>query len=267
MSSARLALAKEAALEAGRLVMGYYCDEYEVHEKGKDNPVTTADLEADQALRRILLQGAPGTGWLSEETEDSGERLSMEDVWIVDPIDGTKEFIGGVPEFAISIGLASQGSVVLGVCYNPAKDELYEAERGAGAKLNGERIQVTNRKEIAGARVISSRSESARGEFDAYAASFSVLPLGSIAYKLARVACGAADLTWSLSPKNEWDIAAGACLVEEAGGTMTEPAGQPFVFNRRDPLVPGVLASNGHLHSAAVAAVSDDFAQRLTRRK
>ena len=97
MSTSRLELAKDAARQAGRIVMGYYCDEYEVREKGEDNPVTTADLEVDRTLRRVLLEGAPGTGWLSEETTDSPERLQKDDVWVVDPIDGTKEFIGGVP--------------------------------------------------------------------------------------------------------------------------------------------------------------------------
>ena len=266
MSTSRLELAKDAAREAGRLVMGYYCDEYEVREKGEDNPVTTADLEADQTLRRVLLEGAPGTGWLSEETVDSPERLQQDDVWVVDPIDGTKEFIGGVPEFAISIGLASKGEMVLGVLYNPPKDELFWAEKGGGAFLNGEAIRVTGRSHLDGSVLIASRSEFGRGEFETYGASFEVRPVGSIAYKLAQIAAGEADLTWSLGPKNEWDIAGGVCLIHEAGGKVTDPDGVAFRFNRPDTLVPGILASNGLLHSSAVAAVADDFAGRKARR-
>jgi myo-inositol-1(or 4)-monophosphatase len=266
MGLSRLDLAKEAALEAGRLVMGYYHDEYEVREKGEDNPVTTADLEADQALRRTLLQGAPGTGWLSEETVDSAERLEAQEVWVVDPIDGTKEFIGGIPEFAISIGLASQGEMILGVLYNPPKNELFWAEKGAGAFLNGEPIQVSGRSDLDGSLLIASRSEVGRGEFEDYGTSFQVKPVGSIAYKLAQIAAGEADLTWSLGPKNEWDIAAGHCLIHEAGGKVTDPDGEPFRFNRPDPLVPGILASNGRLHGRAVQAVAEDFSRRKARR-
>jgi len=266
MSTSRLELAKDAAREAGRLVMGYYCNEYEVREKGEDNPVTTADLEADKTLRRVLLEGAPGTGWLSEETMDSPERLQKDDVWVVDPIDGTKEFINGVPEFAISIGLASKGEMVLGVLYNPPKDELFWAEKGGGAFLNGEAIRVTGRSDLDGSVLIASRSEFGRGEFETYGASFEVRPVGSIAYKLAQIAAGEADLTWSLGPKNEWDIAGGLCLIQEAGGKVTDPDGVPFRFNRPDPLVPGILASNGLLHASAVAAVADDFAGRKARR-
>ena len=262
MSSSRVELAREAALEAGRLVMGYYCDQYEIRDKGKDNPVTTADLAADRTLRQMLLEGAPGTGWLSEETVDSPERLEAEEVWVVDPIDGTKEFIQGVPEFAISIGLAVAGRITVAALYNPARDELFWAERGEGARLNGERIRVTEQSEMEGALLIASRSEFARGEFESYAVSLQVTKVGSIAYELARVAAGLADLTWSLGPKNEWDIAAGVLLVEEAGGKATDPSGASFVFNRPNSEVPGILASNGLLHDLAVDTVKDDFSRR-----
>ncbi len=266
MDISLLELAKDAAREAGRLVMGYYCDEYEVREKGENNPVTTADLEADRMLRRILLEGAPGTGWLSEETVDSPERLQRDDVWIVDPIDGTKEFIDGVPEFAISIGLSSKGEMVLGVLYNPPKDELFWAEKSGGAFLNGEAIRVTGRSNLEGSALIASRSEFKRGEFENYRGAFEVRPVGSIAYKLAQIAAGEADLTWSLGPKNEWDIAGGLCLIHEAGGKVTQPDGVAFRFNRPDPLVPGILASNGILHASAVAEVAEDFASGKARR-
>jgi len=258
----RLELAREAALEAGRLVMSYYKDSYEVMEKGANNPVTTADLEADRALRRILLEGAPGSGWLSEETADSPQRLAAEEVWVVDPIDGTKEFILGIPEFAISIGLAARGEVVAGVVYNPARDELFLAERGAGARLNGEAIHVTDRSSLAGARLDASRSECRRGEFEPYSGGFEVREVGSIAYKLARVAAGLADVTWSLGPKNEWDIAAGVLLVEEAGGRATDPEGGAFLFNQPKTKVKGILATSALLHAGAVRAVAEDVARR-----
>jgi myo-inositol-1(or 4)-monophosphatase len=246
--------------------MSYYHDQYEVKQKGVDNPVTTADVEADRALHRVLLEGAPGTGWLSEETVDSPERLQADQVWVVDPIDGTKEFIGGIPEFSVSIGLASAGEITVAALFNPARDELFWAERGGGAYLNGEPIRVSRRSELEGSRVIASRSEMGRGEFDPYQPSFQVQEVGSIAYKLGLVAAGRADLTWSLGPKNEWDIAAGVLLIREAGGEITDPAGEPFRFNRPDPLVPGILASNGLLHQGALQAVAEDFSSRRARR-
>jgi myo-inositol-1(or 4)-monophosphatase len=258
----RLELAREAALEAGRLVMSYYKDSYEVREKAANNPVTTADLEADRTLKRILLEGAPGSGWLSEETADSPGRLALEEVWVVDPIDGTKEFILGIPEFAISVGLAVRGEIVAGVVYNPAREELFLAERGAGARLNGAPIRVAELQTLAGARLDASRSECRRGEFDAYAGAFQVREVGSIAYKLARVAAGMSDVTWSLGPKNEWDIAAGVLLVEEAGGRATAPDGEAFRFNQAKTKVKGILAASVHLHPEAVRAVAADVARR-----
>jgi len=258
----RLELAREAALEAGRLVMSYYKDSYEVMEKAANNPVTTADLEADRALKRTLLEGAPGSGWLSEETADSPQRLAAAEVWVVDPIDGTKEFILGIPEFAISIGLARRGEIVAAVVYNPARNELFVAEKGGGARLNGEPIRVTQAQSLAGARLDASRSETRRGEFEAYAGRFQVREVGSIAYKLARVAAGLSDVTWSLGPKNEWDIAAGVLLVEEAGGRATDPEGAAFVFNQPKTKVKGILATSLRLHADAVRAVAEDVARR-----
>ena len=252
-------------LEAGRLVMAYFQGDYEIREKGANNPVTAADLEADRTLHRILLEGAPGTGWLSEETVDSPKRLEADEVWIVDPIDGTKEFIQGIPEFAISVGLAVGGRMRVGVIYNPAKDELFVAERGGGVRLNGEVAAVSARSELHGATLDASRSETRRGEFDRYRDSFDVLPMGSIAYKLARVAAGRADLTWSLGPKNEWDIAAGVLLVQEAGGRATDPRGGAFRFNRPATEVPGILATNGRLHDRALMEVGPDLEGRQAR--
>ena len=216
------------------------------------------------ALRKTLRSRphAPGTGWLSEETADSPERLAAEEIWVVDPIDGTKEFIKGIPEFAISIGLALRGEIVVGVIYNPARDELFWAGRGEGARLNGDAIRVSERGGIDGAMLDASRAECRRGEFENYARSFTVHEIGRIAYKLARVAAGRADVTWSLGSKNEWDIAAGVLLVEEAGGRATDPRGGAFRFNRETTKVLGILATNGRLLEAALRVVAPEMARR-----
>lgn len=242
-----LELAMEAARAAGKVIMGYYKDEYEVRQKGEDNPVTTADLEADEILKKTLLGARPEDGWLSEETRDNSDRLSRSRVWIVDPIDGTKEFINGIPQFAISIALCVEGRGEVAVVYNPAKDEMFSAVRGEGAMLNGGPTSVTDRKVISGATILASRSEVARGEFERFTGDYNITPIGSIAYKLALVAAGQADLTFTLTPKNEWDFAAGALLVTEAGGKVHVLGGHPQTFNCENPLIKGLVSTNAHL--------------------
>lgn len=252
---ADLELAEAAARTAGRIVMGYYRDAYDVREKGKGNPVTTADLEADKVLKATLLGERPGDGWLSEETKDSPARLGRSRVWIVDPIDGTKEFIKGIPQFAISIALAVEGRIEVGVIYNPARDELYAAVRGEGVTLNGRPTHATDLEDLSRASILASRSEVARGEFDAFKDDYAITPIGSIAYKLALVASGQADLTFTLTPKNEWDFAAGSLLVTEAGGKVLVLGGHPQTFNCPDPLVQGVVATNAPLHDQVLELI------------
>ncbi|MBI5135879.1 MAG: 3'(2'),5'-bisphosphate nucleotidase CysQ [Nitrospirae bacterium] len=248
-----LQLAQDAARQAGTVVMSYFRDEYEIRHKGEGNPVTTADLEADKVLKGILLGARPDDGWLSEETVDSTERLSKRRVWIVDPIDGTKEFIQGIPQFAISIALAVDGDIAVGVVYNPARNELFSAERGKGATLNGVPIFVTPLTDLKTANILASRSEVKRGEFDQFVDAYTITPIGSIAYKLALVAGGQADLTFTLTPKTEWDFAAGALLIEEAGGRIQVLGGHPQKFNQPNPLVKGVVSSNGALFEPLMA--------------
>ena len=244
-----LEAARGAALAAGELLRRHWHERgFEVNHKGKDNPVTTADFEADQKLKEILHGGFPEYGWLSEETADDGLRLERDRVWIVDPLDGTKEFIKGVPEFVVAIALAERGAPVLGVTYNPIKHELFTAVRGMGAYLDGAPIYVTRTSTLMHATVLASRSETARGEWKAYEGSMKVHPMGSVAYKLALVAAGRADATFTRSPKSEWDIAAGAVLILEAGGHITDIDGNELRFNRPSVKVKGLVASNGLLH-------------------
>ena len=140
-----LRAAESAAREAGGIIAGLYQGDYRVEEKSRGNPVTTADLNANRAIREILAGQFPDDAWLSEEDADDPKRLDRSRVWIVDPLDGTREFIRGIPEFCVSIGLAVNGSPVLGVIYHPLRRELFDAVRGGGARLNGEPIQVSLR--------------------------------------------------------------------------------------------------------------------------
>jgi myo-inositol-1(or 4)-monophosphatase len=270
-TSADLELAEAAARLAGGTVMRYFGRDLVVEHKSPGQPLTEADLAADALIREMLTGARPDYGWLSEETVDGPDRLGRERVWIVDPIDGTRSFIAGRPEFTISIALAEHGRSMVGVVYNPARDELYSAARGGGAwsvmaggparplrvGKGAIRDQLT---------MLASRSEIAAGEFDPFHGGWRLEPVGSTAYKLARVAAGAGDAFLSRGPKSEWDICAGVLLVEEAGGRVTDlAAGEPR-FNRADPYVHGIVASNGALHQALLQRIAElPQGQRLRR--
>lgn len=243
-----LEVAIAAARAGGAVVRKYYKGEYEVHEKAPDNPLTVADTEADAVIKKTVLEAFPDDGWLSEETRDTPERLTKSRVWIVDPLDGTKEFTQHIPEFCVCVALVIDGVVQVGVSYNPAEDLLFAARRGGGTTLNGKPVRCTRGTPLADAVVLASRSEDKRGEWDAYKPLMKVKLTGSVAYKFALIAAGLADATFSLTPKNEWDICAGTMLVEEAGGVVTDRFGKPLTFNNAKTLLPGLIAAGTTLY-------------------
>jgi myo-inositol-1(or 4)-monophosphatase len=240
----------------GAVIMGYYRDSFTVKNKSPDNPVTDADFAADTLLKERLTSLLPSAGWLSEETLDNPARLGKRFSWVVDPLDGTKEFVMGIPEFSVSVALVEDGKPVVGVIYNPTTEELYYAAKNRGAFLNNNPIIVSNRAMLAGATVDASRSERNRGEFEPFEQLVELYTMGSIAYKLARVAAGQADATWSRGPKNEWDICAGVLLIQEAGGQSVDLDGATIEFNKSFPKVNGIIADNGHLHEQVLTALS-----------
>ncbi|GIX47606.1 MAG: hypothetical protein KatS3mg131_1817 [Candidatus Tectimicrobiota bacterium] len=244
-----LAAAKAAVQQAGEAILTYYRSQYEVRDKADDHPVTTADVAANRLLRQALTRAVPQAAWLSEESADDPARLHHDWVWIVDPLDGTKEFIQGIDEFVVTVALVFRHQPVVAATYNPVRRELFTACRGAGAFCNGTPLRVSTTARLQDAVVLASRSETRRGEFDRFAGAFTLRPVGSVAYKLALVAQGQGDLTFSLVPKNEWDICAGTLLVCEAGGRVSDPHGRPLRFNQRTTLRPGIVATNGVLHA------------------
>ena len=226
----------EAKAIFARFTPGKIATEY----KAGHDPVTLADRELDVALRKHLLE--EGEGWLSEESADDRSRLGCERVWVVDPLDGTREFVEGIPEFCASIAFVECGQPVAGGIYNPATDELFLGSVESGVTYNGTPAHSSRRNTLHGASVLASRSEIKRGEWKKFeTAPFRVEPMGSVAYKLARVAAGLADITFTLTPKHEWDVAAGAALVASGGG-FVETLDGPFVSNQRDPLISGLIA-------------------------
>ncbi len=216
------------------------------HIKKDRSPVTTADLAVNQILRESLLAAYPQDAWLSEESPDDPHRLQNRRVWIIDPIDGTKYFMRGVPQYAISVALVESQRPVVAAVYNPATDELFSAVRGSGAWLNGQPIHVSLARD--GRPVILVNPPALeRGLFRTIETAAECRPMGSIAYTLALVAAGRADATLNLDGLNEWDVAGGVLLIEEAGGMVSDRNGSPLLFNQQKTSVHGILAANKEL--------------------
>jgi myo-inositol-1(or 4)-monophosphatase len=245
----------QAALEASRAVFARFTPgAIETEYKVGHDPVTEADRALDAVLRKQLLRD--GEGWLSEESVDDPIRLQRSRVWVVDPLDGTREFVKGIPEFCVSIGFVENGRPVAGGIYNPATDETFLGSIDSGVTYNGKPSLPSQRRTLEGALVLASRSEVKRGEWKPFEnTAFTVRPMGSVAYKLALVSAGRADITFTLTPKNEWDVVAGAALVQSAGGFVSTLEKTSLTANRRDPLLSGLLACGPFLRDQLLALV------------
>lgn len=231
----------DAALQqAAEVLLRHAKGDLHYEMKSSHSPVTAADHEVDALLRRSLPQ--PGDGWLSEETVDDQLRLGCRRVWIVDPLDGTRDFVAQRPEYSISIALVEDGEPVLGGVCNPATGVTVIGGPGLGIEARGESgLQWPDGE---GLRVLASRSEWKRGAWAPFAErGLRLLPVGSVAYKLALVAAGAADATWTQWPKNEWDLAAGFALVRGASGMATVLGEPGRKFNLPQPGVRGAAAA------------------------
>jgi myo-inositol-1(or 4)-monophosphatase len=235
----RIRCALQAAAAVAR---GFVPGTFEVKDNGGRNVITEVDRKVSSVLRQSLL--GPGEGWLSEEDLDDTARLSQNVVWIVDPIDGTREFVDGIPEWCISVGLVIEGIAVVGGVCNPATGELFLGSLSRGVTYNDRVVEGCLRSNLDGAVVLASRQEYIRGEWACFTGKqFSIKPIGSVAYKLALVAAGLADATWTLSPKHEWDVAAGVALVNSAGGSVGCIRNADLRFNKHRTLLPGLAAS------------------------
>lgn len=235
----RIQNALEAAVHSiGRFTAGQVKAEY----KSGNHLVTGADRTVNRVLRDVLVRN--NEGWLSEESTDDLTRLKRRRVWIVDPIDGTREFVAGIPEWSISIAFVQEGEPVAGGVCNPATDETFLGSVTEGFTYNGNPCRPSERKSLDGALILASRSEVERGEWNRFRhGSFKVKPVGSIAYKLALVAAGLADATWTLQPKHEWDVAGGVALIRSAGGFVGQLGAPQLTFNNRATILPNLIAS------------------------
>ena len=235
----------DAALDAaGEVLENFTAGSIEATLKAGDDPVTEADLAVNQALLEILPAG--DEAWLSEETRDDPARLESRRLWVVDPIDGTREFVQGLPEWCVSIGYVVDGRAVAGGVLSPSTGQKILGSLETGVTLNGEPVQPRGTEAAEDVVVLASRSEIRRGEWAQYQGRpWELRPVGSVAFKMALVAAGQVDATWTLVPKNEWDVAAGTVLVEASGGSVFVPGEthrKPPSFNQRDTLLPGLAA-------------------------
>ena len=238
-----------AATEAGALAMARWQGQFRRWDKTPGNPVSEIDLAVDGLLRERLLAIDPDAGWLSEETADDRSRLDHPRSWVVDPIDGTRDYLRGRPGWAVSVALIEHGRPQLGVLVAPARGERWVAASGAGATCNGERLVASRRVSLEGARVpIDSAKWLPPGVVK-------VTKPNSIALRLAMVAGNEADFVATTKWGHDWDLAAAALIATEAGATVTDANGVPIAFNTPNAEIFGVLAAAPRIHAEALTLV------------
>lgn len=252
-----LSLLIDAAHIAGDVARGFVGGaDLGVEYKDHDNsPVTLADKAVNNALEHHLRQARPDYGWLSEESTDDDARLDAERVFIIDPIDGTRAFIEGGQTWSHALAVVEKGEVVASVVYLPMKERLYAASLGGGARLNGSPIRVSRRDSAIDAEVLATRPSMEERHWPRGVPQLRRSHRPSLAYRLSLVAEGRFDAMFTFRPSWEWDIAAGALILEEAGAKVSDRRGARLRFNRAVPQNDGVLAANPALHA--------DFLDRL----
>jgi myo-inositol-1(or 4)-monophosphatase len=251
-----------AVREAGALALSMFGAPVKNWIKGKGSPVCEADIAADRLLRERLTGPTPSYGWLSEESIDAPARLVRRRVWIVDPIDGTRGFLAGHPDWAVSAALVEDGRPVVAALFAPATDEMFLAIKSRGATRNGHPIQVSPGERLAGARLAGPQRRLER--LAAAVPGTTMVPkIHSLALRIARVADGTLDAALAGPNSHDWDLAAADLLVHEAGGALTAPDGAPPVYNRPEPVHGVLIAAGAARHAAMLALVRDrgaDFA-------
>ncbi len=253
-SDARLTAIVEIAREGADAAMRFWSpgrrfeDQWE---KAPGEPVSACDLMVDAMLRERLGALIPEAGWLSEESVESAERAEKRFAWVVDPIDGTRDFVRGRTGWAVSVALVEDGEVIVGVLVAPARDEVWWAAKGQGAWRNGLKLHCGSHATLSGARV---PADHLRGIDIDYVL---VSKPNSIALRIAMVAADEADAVASIRWGAEWDIAAACLIAQEAGATVTDVLGRPLHFNRADPRALGILCTVPEIHAAGVARLHD----------
>ena len=248
-----LPLIERAVREAGAIARKSFGGTFKRWDKGAGQPVTEVDLAIDKFLHDTLLGARAGYGWLSEESRDNPERLKTERTFIVDPIDGTTAFMKAKPHFTVCAAIVEETRPVYAVVYNPITEECFTAAEGAGARLNGETIHVSSRATIEGCRMVGPKM---MFEHPAWSRPpntpwppMDIQARNSIEYRLSLVAAAKFDATIALSPKHDWDLAAGDLIVHEAGGRVTDHLGMVLHYNGPKPIQRSLVAAGPALHA------------------
>jgi myo-inositol-1(or 4)-monophosphatase len=236
--------------EAGALALSMFGTPLKNWTKGASSPVSEADIAVDKLLRERLGGAESGIGWLSEESVDDAARLTARFVWIVDPIDGTRAYIAGLPEWAVSAALVEDGRPIVACLFAPVSDEFFAAFAGGGATRNGAAIATSPGRELGGIRLAGPKNFLEK--LPTFTPPATIVPrIPSLALRLARVADGAIDATIAGGASHDWDLAAADLLVHEAGGALTPFDGAPLIYNRPEP-VHGMLVAAGRDRHAAL---------------
>jgi myo-inositol-1(or 4)-monophosphatase len=245
-----------AVREAGALAFSTFKTPLKSWTKGESSPVCEADIAVDGLLRERLLTPTPGFGWLSEESVDDPARLAARFVWIVDPIDGTRAYLAGLPDWTIAAALVDEGRPVAACVYAPATEEFFDATAGGGATLNGRPIAASAGGTLADARIAGPKGIVER--LAAVAPAFVTVPrVHSLALRLARVAQGALDVAIAGGNSHDWDLAAADLLVHEAGGALTPFGGGPLIYNRPEPRHRALVAAGRERHAVLLDLLAD----------
>lgn len=242
--SKELKVAKHAAQLAAEIILNYYGKNLTVSNKSPTQPVTQADIEANQIIYEVIHGQFPHDGWLSEEDVENTDRFSKSRIWIIDPLDGTRDFINQNPEFAVSIALIEDGQPKVGVVLNPVTKELFFACKGMGSFYNNKKVHVRPFKSNQKPTLLVSQSEHKRGEWTEFENHFRIEPTGGCAYKMGKIAKGDADGTFTLAPKSEWDVCAGHLIIEEAGGFVSYLDGETITYNKPSTIMDGLIYSS-----------------------
>ncbi|NJC09572.1 inositol monophosphatase family protein [Polymorphobacter fuscus] len=261
MNRSDLTLAVEAASAAAVLALGHFHARSDWWEKSPGNPVGIADLEVDALLKAALLGARPDDGWLSEETADTADRLSLRRVWVVDPIDGTRDFVQGRTGWAVSVALVEDNAVTVAALAAPARQQLFVAARGQGATCNGLPLRVADLPSLQGVRLPMDAANLSAPFWPSPWPGETVEKPNSLALRMAKLASAEADAWLEGRTIAEWDVAASALILTEAGGVVTDRHGAPLAFNKPLPVFHGIAAANAALHGEVLARL--DHALKL----
>ena len=254
MPESDLDLLLRAGQLAAKIALKYFGKSPQTWDKSDGaGPVTEADLAIDTALQTLLREARPDYGWLSEETEDTTERLQKSAIFVVDPIDGTRSFINGHQDFSHSLAVVKDGVPTAAVVHLPARQEVFAAAKCAGATLNGTPISVSPCRALEGARVLAAKPQLAPELWPRGVPPVARHFRSSLAFRLSLVGQGRFDGMLTLRPAWEWDIAAGSLIASEAGAVVTDAQGAPLKFNSPAAKTPGVIAANADLHRQFMA--------------